>query len=60
MQYCFYLLFNIILAATLFYATHDPTKDYVPVPSGNSCMNEAEGSRIFCAQCVYRENKGLK
>ena len=60
MQYCFYLLFNILFAATLFYATHDPNKDYVPVASGNACMSEKEGSKIFCAQCVDRENKGLK
>lgn len=60
MQYCFYLLFNILVTVGLLYTFYDPKKDYELISSTNACMSDTSSSKIFCAQCVFREENLLK
>lgn len=60
MQYCFYLLFNILVTAGLLYAFYDPKKDYGFVNSTSACISDSSSNKAFCAQCVFREENALK
>lgn len=60
MQYCFYLLFNVLVTAGLLYVFYDPNKDYALVNSTNACINDTSSNKAFCAQCVFREENVFK
>lgn len=57
MKHFFYLLFNIIIAAILLSIFYDPSQDYELAVSAVSCMDDPGKSKIFCAQCIKRDDQ---
>lgn len=51
-----YLLLSLLLAAFLFYAYYDPSKEYVSAVSQRECLNQ-QASKVFCAQCLRRSKQ---
>lgn len=56
MKSALYLLLNIALAALLFYAYYDSSKEHVSAVSQRECLSQ-QASRVFCAQCLRRSKQ---
>lgn len=56
MKSLLFLLLNLALAAALFYAYYDSSKEHVPAVSQRECLNQ-QAARVFCAQCLRRSKQ---